>query len=107
MQKGQPLQAAPQTVEKPQGGSEGRSPPSNNPNPATCAVDSEALRSKVSSQGSPPAPQAQVNPVSAEKIAAGELFRRPEGQPLQAAPGRKLVQMPLPSPEAVIWMETE
>ena len=36
------------------GGSEGRSPPSCIPNPATCAVDSEALRSKVSLRRPPP-----------------------------------------------------
>ena len=61
-----------------------RFPPSTskgNPAPATCAVGPEALRSKGSLQGSPAAPQAQVNPVSSEKIAAGELFRRPEAIP--------------------------
>ena len=40
-----------------------------NPNPATCAVGSEALHSKVPLQGSPAALQAQVTPVSVEKIA--------------------------------------
>ena len=40
------------------GVSEGRSPPSCIPNPAACAVDSEALRSKVSLHVFPAAPQA-------------------------------------------------
>ena len=53
----------------PLGGVGGPQPSDCNPNPATCAVGSEALRSKVSLQGSPAAPKAQVNPVSAEKIA--------------------------------------
>ncbi len=51
------------------GGSEGRSPPSCIPNPATCAVDSDALRSKVSLRVSPAAPQAQGKRALAEKIA--------------------------------------
>jgi len=49
--------------------SEGLSPPTSNPNPATCAVGSEALRSKVSLRVSPSAPKVQEKPVSAEKIA--------------------------------------
>ena len=60
------------------GGSEGRSPPSCIPNPATCAVDSEALRSKVSLRVSPAALKAQGKRVLSEKIAAGELFRQAE-----------------------------
>ncbi|MCI5957379.1 MAG: Gfo/Idh/MocA family oxidoreductase [Clostridiales bacterium] len=51
------------------GGVGGPQPSDCNLNPATCAGGSEALRSKVSLQDSPAAPQAQVNPVSAEKIA--------------------------------------
>jgi len=47
----------------PLGGVGGPQPSDCNPNPATCAVGSEAL------QGSPAAPKAQVNPVSSEKIA--------------------------------------
>ena len=58
------------------GGSEGRSPPKGIPNPATCAVDSEALRSKVSLHVSPAAPKAQGKRVLAEKAAAGGLFRQ-------------------------------
>ena len=57
-------------------GSEGRGPPSCIPNPATCAVDSEALRSKVSLRVSPAALKAQGKRVLSEKIAAGELFRQ-------------------------------
>ena len=57
-------------------GSEGRSPPSCIPNPATCAVDSEALRSKVSLRVSPAALKAQGKRVLSEKIAVGELFRQ-------------------------------
>ena len=58
--------------------SEGRSPPIANPNPATCAVGSEALRSKAFlTVFSGRARRAQEKTaVSAEKIAAGELFRR-------------------------------
>ena len=59
-----------------QGGSEGRSPLSCIPNPATCAVDSEALRSKVSLRVSPAALKAQGKRVLSEKIAVGELFRQ-------------------------------
>ena len=64
-----------------QGRSEGRSPPNCIPNPATCAVDSEALRSKVSLRVSPAAPKAQGKRVLSEKIAAGELFRQAERPP--------------------------
>ena len=60
-------------------GSEGCNPPSCIPNPATCAVDSEALRSKVSLRVSPAALKAQGKRVLSEKIAAGELFRQAEG----------------------------
>jgi len=45
----------------------------------TCASASEALRSKVSLPFFPAAPLAQGKTVSAEKIAIGELFRRPQG----------------------------
>ena len=62
-----------------QGGSEGRGPPSCIPNPATCAVDLEALRSKVSLRVSPVALKAQGKRVLSEKLAAGELFRQAEG----------------------------
>ena len=58
--------------------SEGRSPPTLVPKLTTCASASEALRSKVSLQSSPAVPKAQGKTVSLEKIAAGELFRRPE-----------------------------
>ena len=67
-----------QTAKNFPGGSEGRSPPSCIPNPATCAVDSEALRSKVSLHVSPAAPQAQGKRVLSEKAAAGGLFRHAE-----------------------------
>ena len=69
------------------GGSEGRSPPSCIPNPATCAVDSEALRSKVSLHVSPAAPKAQGKCVLAEKAATGGLFRQPEAFPSWKGPG--------------------
>ena len=69
-----------------QGGSEGRSPPSCIPNPATCAVDSEALRSKVSLRVSPAALKAQGKRVLSEKIAAGELFGQAEAAPTESPP---------------------
>ena len=58
--------------------SEGRSPPILIPKLTTCASASETLRSKDSLQSSPAVPKAQGKTVSSEKIAAGELFRRPE-----------------------------
>ena len=64
------------------GGSEGRSPPKGIPNPATCAVDSEALPSKVSLHVSPAAPKAQGKRVLAEKAAAGGLFRQADPCPV-------------------------
>ena len=45
----------------------GPKPSKYNPNPATCAAGSEALRSKVSLRVSPAAPQAQGKRVLAEK----------------------------------------
>ena len=79
-------QAAPDCQKTLQGGSEGRSPPSCIPNPATCAVDSEALRSKVSLRVSPAALKAQGKRVLSEKIAAGELFRQAEAAPTESPP---------------------
>ncbi len=50
----QPKATPPQIVKNLLGGSEGRSPPKGIPNPATCAVGSEALPSKVSLRRTPP-----------------------------------------------------
>ena len=49
---------------------------SGRPASLTCAVDSEALRSKVSLRVSPAALKAQGKRVLSEKIAVGELFRQ-------------------------------
>ena len=64
-----------QAVKKPSGRFGGPRPPSCIPNPATCAVDSEALRSKVSLRVSPAALKAQGKRVLAEKAGAAGLFR--------------------------------
>jgi len=58
----------------PQEVSEGRSPLTLLPNPATCAVGSEGLHSKASLRVSPAAPLAQKKPVLAEKIASASFF---------------------------------
>ena len=56
----------------------GPKPSKYNPNPATCAAGSEALRSKVSLHVSPAAPQAQGKRVLAEKAGSAGLFRQAE-----------------------------
>lgn len=48
------------------------------PNPATCAVASEAFRNKVSLHVSPAAPQVQGKHVLSENLATRELFRHAE-----------------------------
>src|SRR5699024_8733613 len=54
----------------------GPKPSKYNPNPATCAAGSEALRSKVSLRVSPAAPKAQGKRVLAEKAGSASLFRQ-------------------------------
>ncbi len=56
----------------------GPKPSKYNPNPATCAAGSEALRSKVSLHVSPAAPQAQGKRVLAKKAGNAGLFRQAE-----------------------------
>ena len=52
----------------------GPKPSKYNPNPATCAAGSEALRSKVSLRVSPAAPKAQGKRVLAEKASNAGFF---------------------------------
>ena len=69
-----------------QGGSEGRGPPSCIPNPATCAVDSEALRSKVSLRVSPAALKAQGKTRSVGKDRRRRAFSTSCGGPVSGPP---------------------
>src|SRR5699024_5163644 len=64
------------SAEKTLGRLGGPQPSKDNPNPATCASGSEALRSKVSLRVSPAAPQAQGKRVLAKKAGCAGLFRQ-------------------------------
>ena len=61
------------SAEKPLGRLGGPQPSKDNPNPATCAAGSEALRSKVSLHVSPAAPKAQGKRVLAKKAGSAGL----------------------------------
>ena len=77
-------------LKNPTGRLGGPKPSKYNPNPATCAAGSEALRSKVSLRVSPAAPQAQGKRVLAKKAGVAGLQTADKGavferkQPLNA-----------------------